>query len=135
LQVDDNGLEVLDRAQCLSLLSTVPVGRVGVSIRALPVVLPVNFVVVDEQVMFRTGAGTKLRAASDGAVVAFEADAYDEATRLGWSVLIQGVARVIDGAGGTGPGLEHLGAWGNGNVDDVVVVAATMITGRRILGG
>ena len=39
--VDRIGLEVLDRQTCLELLATAPIGRVGLSIEALPVVLPV----------------------------------------------------------------------------------------------
>lgn len=130
MQIDSNGLEVLDRATCLDLLATAPVGRVGVSIRALPVVLPVNFTVVDEHVVFRTGAGTKLRAATDGAVVAFEADGYDETTGVGWSVLIQDVAEVIDAA--EHAGIERFAVWGNRNADHLVTLATTTITGRRI---
>lgn len=57
-------VEKLTRAQCLELIATVPVGRIGVSIRALPVILPVNFVLVGENIVFRTIPGTKLDAAA-----------------------------------------------------------------------
>ena len=40
------GLEVLSREECLSLMATVSVGRLGVSIDALPAILPVNFVLL-----------------------------------------------------------------------------------------
>lgn len=43
-------------------------GWVGLSVSALPVVLPVSFIVDDGHVLFRTSEGTKLAAASGGAV-------------------------------------------------------------------
>lgn len=66
--------EVLSPNDCLNLLATVSVGRVGVTIDALPVVLPVNFSLLDRAVVFRTVPGTKLDAATAGMGVVFEAD-------------------------------------------------------------
>src|SRR5260370_33609798 len=45
--------------------------------------------------VLRTAAGSKLSAAEGRNVVAFEADDYDERTRSGWSVLVNGRARAI----------------------------------------
>lgn len=60
----DEGLEILDTGQCLALAATRPVGRVAVTVGALPAVFPVNYCLVDSRVYFRTGAGTKLDAAT-----------------------------------------------------------------------
>ena len=79
----------------MELLARCQVGRVGTSIGALPVILPVNYVVFDHGVLFRTAAGTKLDAAVRGIVVAFEADAYDPDGRAGWSVLLVGKASEV----------------------------------------
>jgi nitroimidazol reductase NimA-like FMN-containing flavoprotein (pyridoxamine 5'-phosphate oxidase superfamily) len=76
-------------------LRTVPLGRVGLNIRALPVVLPVSFVVVDGGIVFPSVDGTKLHTASAGAIVAFEADQYDPSGQNGWSVLLQGPASAV----------------------------------------
>ena len=75
----DEGLELLDEEQCRGLLESTQVGRVGVTIAGLPVILPVNYALVDGDVVFRAGEGTKLHAASGRAVIAFEVDAYDAA--------------------------------------------------------
>lgn len=91
-------LQKLSRAECLSLLPTVSVGRLGVSIQALPAILPVNFVLHDEEIILRSVAGTKLDAATAQAVVAFEADDYGPDGEWGWSVLVQGVAEEITDA-------------------------------------
>ena len=96
MEIDRNGLEVLERDVCLQLLAEATIGRVGVSQGALPVVLPVNFVLTEAGVVFRTRRGTKLDAAVDGAVVAFEADAFDPLFHSGWSVVVTGVAAVHD---------------------------------------
>ena len=65
---------------------------------------PVNYVVDQHSVLFRTDEGTKLDAASRGARVAFEVDGAEEATRTGWSVLVGG------GRGGHRPGRTRPGA-------------------------
>ena len=76
--------------ECLALLATVPVGRVGVTMNALPVVLPVNFAVLDGDIVFRTVEGTRFHAAAAGTVVAFEVDSYDPDGASGWSVVGSG---------------------------------------------
>ncbi|MGA8016838.1 MAG: pyridoxamine 5'-phosphate oxidase family protein [Candidatus Dormiibacterota bacterium] len=89
------GVRALSRTDCLDLLGTATVGRLGVSVQALPAILPVNFVLTGDRVVFRTVPGTKLDAALARAVVAFEADEYDAAGAWGWSVLVRGVAGEI----------------------------------------
>jgi nitroimidazol reductase NimA-like FMN-containing flavoprotein (pyridoxamine 5'-phosphate oxidase superfamily) len=93
--LDRNGLVILDRPECLARLRTALVGRIALSVGALPVVLPVNFAMLDDDVLIRTVPGSRLAAAASDAVVAFEADHVDPLGRSGWSVLIQGVASEI----------------------------------------
>ena len=92
--LDRNGLELLDRRECLDLLRVGGLGRLGLSIRALPVVLPVCYGLLGDDVVFRTGTGTKLAAAVDGAVVCFEADHFDPPNG-GWSVCVTGFVTPI----------------------------------------
>ncbi len=61
------GLELLTREQCLDYLRRGGIGRVGLTMHGLPVILPVSFVFVDGDAVFRTGEGTKLHAAADNA--------------------------------------------------------------------
>jgi nitroimidazol reductase NimA-like FMN-containing flavoprotein (pyridoxamine 5'-phosphate oxidase superfamily) len=88
--MDAPELSVLSRDECLRLLGGVAVGRVGLSIDALPVVLPVNFALFEEDIVFRTVEGTKFHAAAAGAVVAFEADSYEPGGTSGWGVVCSG---------------------------------------------
>jgi len=95
---DHAELEILPFDLCLRLLATVPVGRVGFLTDGEIVVLPVNFVMDGQDPVFRVAFGSKLSAAEGHAVVAFEADSYDERSRSGWSVLVNGRAQTVDDA-------------------------------------
>lgn len=136
MEVDRNGLEVLDRQECLRLLRTTTVGRVGLTTGALPTVLPVNFAVDGDRILIRTGPGSKLDAAIRNAVVAFEVDTFDPMYHSGWSVVVTGMTReVID------PGeLDRLASlpvprWaphGNGRL---VAISTDIVSGRRLAPG
>lgn len=93
--VDHAGLEILPFGMCLKLLAAVPVGRVSFFADGEIMVLPVNHVVDDQDVVFRTARGSKLSAAEGNDPVAFEADEYDAQARSGWSVLVHGRAEPV----------------------------------------
>jgi nitroimidazol reductase NimA-like FMN-containing flavoprotein (pyridoxamine 5'-phosphate oxidase superfamily) len=135
LETDDRvGLEILDRRECLRLLATVPVGRIGVSIGALPAILPVNFALVGDYIVIRTVPGTKLDAAVRRSVVAFEVDSYALDGSSGWSVLIQGIcSEVTDAAEREALARSGLQAWafGGGAADRFVRVEVSFVNGRR----
>ena len=50
---------------------------------ALPAAHPVTYLLDDEEVIFRTGAGSKLAAAARHHIVGFQADEIDPYTRTG----------------------------------------------------
>ena len=91
----DEGLELLDEPEVMRLLANCEVGRVGVTIGALPAIFPVNYRLIDGCVVFRSSPGSKLSAAANRAVVAFEVDDYNVADRSGWSVLAVGPSEVV----------------------------------------
>jgi len=93
---DHAGLEILPFDECLRLLASVPVGRVGFVADGEVVVLPVNHFVDGQSLIFRTAHGSKVSAAEGQDHVAFEADYFNEQTRSGWSVLVNGRAEVVD---------------------------------------
>ncbi|MFG2331120.1 helix-turn-helix domain-containing protein [Streptomyces sp. NPDC048604] len=143
----------LDAAACWELLDTHGVGRIARNTPDGPVVLPVNYLVTDGEVAFRStapggpvpagpavsgpapadaAAGT---AADADAELAFEADHIDEASGQGWSVLLVGPVRdVTDPAmverltarGGGGP-------WTGGEGSHWTLLVPRRVTGRRIL--
>lgn len=119
----------LDRDQCFALLRTVEVGRVGVTRTGrAPLVVPVNFVVDGDAVVFRTDTGTKLRAVAT-APIAFEADGIDPFRRQGWSVLLEGRAYEA-----THWEVGHLdiAPWAGGRRDHWVRLVPAEVTGRTI---
>jgi uncharacterized protein len=85
-------IRLLCRDECLDLLATVPIGRVAVSVGALPAIFPINFELDDDGVLFGAMADSRLAKATHGNIVAFQADAYDPIERSGWSVLGVGPA-------------------------------------------
>lgn len=131
--MDRHGLEVLSRERCLELLREVPVGRVGLSVDALPVVLPVNFVLAGDEIIFGTSEGKKARAARWETIVAFEADGWDPLGHTGWSVLVQGRARLLGSPGE----LERarslpLRAWAGVTEPRYVAIRTDLVNGRRL---
>lgn len=92
---DHAGLAVLTLEDCLRLLGSVPVGRIGFQADGEVVVLPVNHVVDGHGVAFRTAIGSKLSAAEGRSHVVFETDDYDAGRRAGWSVVVSGYAEAV----------------------------------------
>jgi nitroimidazol reductase NimA-like FMN-containing flavoprotein (pyridoxamine 5'-phosphate oxidase superfamily) len=133
MSVDRNGLQVLSRDECLDLLSQATLGRVAVSIAALPVVLPVHYGVFDGDVVFRTVEGTKLTGAVTNAVVAFEVDDIDDGG-VGWSVLVVGRAEIVDDPVERAAAEEAIPpSWLPVAADHVVRVRGDVVSGRRIV--
>lgn len=87
--------DALSDVQCRALLGTQVFGRVGITSGALPCILPVCYVYDEGAIVFRTGAGTKLRAAASDDVLAFQVDDYDRQSGRGWCVLVLGRASVL----------------------------------------
>ena len=93
-------LEELSESECWTLLRTVDVGRLATPTpRGGVDVFPVNHLVDQGSIVFRTAMGTKVSNAVDAAEVAFEADnaarTYDEQRDDPWSVVVHGVAELI----------------------------------------
>jgi len=123
----------LDRDACLRKLGDRGIGRVAVSINALPAILPVNYAMLDGDVVFRTGPGTKLDAAAAGVVVAFEIDQADPYLHAGWSVLVVGVARPITDARARALASRlPLTPWADGDRDTFVRLDTMLVSGREL---
>lgn len=132
---DEHGLEVLSREECLARLREHSVGRLAVVAGGRPEIFPVNYVLDGEAVVFRTDEGTKL-AAADRALVAFEIDEIDVATRTGWSVVVHGRAEEMTTFDGPvrERSLRELGVdpWAGGEKRHWVRIEPLSITGRRV---
>ena len=134
MTVDRNGLEVLDRPECLRLLASGTVGRIGVCTDGTgPLVLPVNYVLAGGEVVIGTAAGSGLSAALEHGVVALEVDDVDLSYEWGWSVLVRGRARALDDPAEVARAERlPLRSWGPGQRRRFTAIATTEVTGRRI---
>src|SRR5215204_5045287 len=132
---DRAGLYVLSRAEPLALLGSVANGRIAISSRSLPLILPVTFTIDDERILFSTWDGSTLSAATDGNIVAFQADEPCADEPPGWSVSVTGRANHLP--------LEALppefrmpsSHWGQVASMHGVEISTDVISGRRLPAG
>ena len=132
-------LQVLDEAECLRLISPGGVGRIAFVGSYDLTVLPVNYRLAGGAILFRTTPdGTTdedLRTGIDRGEyrVAFEVDHFDDDTREGWSVLVQGPAHHLDAddeqAAARQAGVEP---WAAGDRSHFIRITPVRVTGRRI---
>lgn len=128
--MSNSTIEVLDHAGCVALLSTVGIGRVVFTTRAMPAVRPVRFVVRDNAVWFPAQHCDAWLAGVLDAVVAFSVDDMSHDFATGWFVTVLGRAgevrdqRIIDE-------LAQLLPMRAG--DRCVRVAIESISGRRVI--
>jgi len=91
--------QVLSDEQCRLLLDRARVARLGFTHRALPVVLPVNVVVLDDDLILRTESSSLLAAAIAGDVACVGVDNFDRIDEAAWTVMATGrLAEVHDPA-------------------------------------
>jgi len=131
-------IDQLEKDECLRLIAPGGVGRIAYASRFGPAVLPVNYVLHDGSVVFRTTEDSPLdedlRTGITGAdyAVAFEIDAMDTVGRLGWSVLLQGPAHRLTGGDRVWAERSGVESWAPGDRDLFIQVIPTRVTGRRI---
>ncbi len=131
--IDAKGSTVLPPPECLRLLAVGAkedgIGRIGIATDQAPVIIPVNFTLLDGQVLVRVGTGF-LSQAAGGHLVAFEVDHIDSDTGTVWSVLVRGLATLVEA-----PNQTQLEAAGHPLVpepgDMVLILRPDVITGRR----
>ena len=118
--------------ECVDLLRTRSLGRLGYVAGGMPRILPFNFIFHQGSVVLRTGYGEVLDAVHLRHVV-FEVDDADTDTSSGWSVIVQGVAEEI----WRPEELDivrrlPLHPWAPGDRDHYIRILSSTISGRRI---
>ena len=131
--------EHLDETECLRLISPGGVGRLAYFGRYGPTVLPVNYVVHEGTIVFRTAHDSPtdedLRTGIADAEykVAFEIDELNPAAREGWSVLVQGSVHHVDTEAERASVLKAgVEPWAGGARELFLRIRPTRITGRRL---
>jgi nitroimidazol reductase NimA-like FMN-containing flavoprotein (pyridoxamine 5'-phosphate oxidase superfamily) len=96
--MEDAWLEELDPEACLNHLRSEPIGRLAIVVDEYPLVLPVNYRLVETSgltwVAVRTRPGNVIEQAP--ARAAFEIDGIDATRHRGWSVLVRGTLQHVD---------------------------------------
>ena len=121
--------------ECWQLLGTTTVGRLAFTTDAGIEILPLNFIVFERQIYYRTEAGSAIAELAEGRDdVAFEVDYHDDLNQSGWSVLVKGstaeaaateAARALASTG-------RLGPWAPGNRSLVIVLSPRTLSGRKV---
>jgi nitroimidazol reductase NimA-like FMN-containing flavoprotein (pyridoxamine 5'-phosphate oxidase superfamily) len=126
-------LKALSPTECFDLLEPGGIGRVGIAAADGVVILPVNYAVEGQAIIYRTAPDTLL-AVHVNTQVSFEVDQCDETLREGWSVLVQGHAHEVtdDHQVKQLEDTTRLKPWAPGARDVYVRLAPTEISGRRI---
>lgn len=128
-------LNVLTTDECLALLRKSRVGRLVYLDDLGPVAVPVNFALIDGDVVFRVSGGTN-QAAMNQPSVAFEVDHIQDDERSGWSVIVRGkgqevplheVPQLLRDSAGNFPA-----PWANGVHNVWLRITPEKVTGRRL---
>ncbi|GAA1615561.1 pyridoxamine 5'-phosphate oxidase family protein [Kribbella sancticallisti] len=122
----------LDPAEAFELLAGAGYGRIVFSHHALPAIRPVNHFVSDGQIIIRSRLSATVAGAT-GTVVAYEADDLDPLRRLGWSVVVTGIARTIDDPARVARYEQALRPWVELPMDVVIAIQPEIITGYRLV--
>ena len=101
------------RSECLELLALAPRGRVALSDRALPIIVPVSYRLVGDAIEIEATGRMLTNAGANGHIVCFEADSSD--ADEGWSVVVIG----------------KLMASTSAEFDPTLRLVTTMMNGRR----
>lgn len=122
--------------ESMQRLGSVSIGRVVFTRRALPAIRPVNHIVDGGQVIIRSHEGSAIVTATSGGrgtVVAYEADQIDPHSRTGWSVVVTGLARVVDEPERAARYRDALRPWLAGEMDNVISIDAQVVTGFELV--
>ena len=131
----ENPIEQLAESACLELLRGHHFGRVAFIEQAdgPPAIMPVNYLMRGEVVVFRTDPNSKLGQAVRSTTATFEIDGIDERERTGWSVVVSGRAeQVVDPTELDELRQTPLLPWAPGDRSQYVRITPELVTGRCI---
>lgn len=131
---DDFRIEQMSTQECWAVLDRERFGRLAVAVQGEPDIFPINFLVDNGTLLMRTAAGTKLTELVINAAVAVEADGRDGDEA--WSVIVKGLARMVDSFSETYADDEkHLETWLPSDKPIYVEITVRDISGRRFYRG
>lgn len=126
----------LDTLECRRLLASGAVGRLGYNAPGGSRIVPVNYTLLPDAVVFRTTVTGEIAEHGLGRPVAFEVDDVDLFLRSGWSVLVTAELVELSGDAVRLLSVQETGQpWASGDRSLFCSVSLTGVTGRRVLAG
>ena len=126
-------LEEIPTEECVNLLRSGVVGRIGIVYNDRPLVLPVNYRVIDVGsqvwIIIRTRTGNVIDRA--GPAVALEVDGVDVAHERGWSVMVAGGLYHVD-VSEEPSNWSEAHSWIVEDRESWLIIKPDSITGRRL---
>lgn len=118
---------ILSSEQCWELLRSAELGRLAFRLADEVHLVPINYAVVDERILFRTAEGDKLLGVTMHPEVVFEIDSRD--AEQAHSVIVRGMARRLE------EDEEHevddlLRSWVSTPKYNIVEITPTRVSGR-----
>lgn len=129
---EDRVLREIGWHEAMHRLASVSLGRIAFTERALPAIRPVNHIVHDGAIIIRSHEGASIVALADrgrGTVVAYEADEIDPVTHRGWSVVVTGIARIVDDPAEADPFAALLHPWVAATMNHVIRISPEIVSG------
>ena len=122
----------LDRAEALRLLAAKKVGRLAFVNDGRPTVMPMNFTLAGDRIVFRTLAhGSGARAVANP--VAFEVDDIDDFLEAGWSVVVTGRAELLSEEELARLRGDAPATWAEGPRTLFVSIGVEQVSGRQLI--
>ncbi len=124
----------IDPDDCIALLATTDLGRVGLTIDALPAIRPIRYAIQGNHLVFRAARPSRLQRAAAGQIVAFQADHGGAESGVGWTVHVLGQCNeIISEREIEQLELLPLPSWHRGNGSDAwMQLSLERISGERI---
>ncbi|HBO54755.1 pyridoxamine 5'-phosphate oxidase family protein [Janibacter terrae] len=120
----------MSRDECWQELRGHEFGRLAFHLAGEVHIVPINYAIDREVLLFRTAQGNKLLGVVMQSDVAFEIDGYDSAQA--WSVVVRGRARVLESTDDRERAeASRLRSWVPTDKDVFVEIAPEEISGRR----
>jgi hypothetical protein len=154
MNISPRKIGAMTRSEALSLLAGVSMGRIVFTENAMPAVRPASHLVESGVIVVRSHDGSAVvpaagdrivvpaarvpgadpdKALEHGTVVAYEADAIDIDSRLGWSVVVTGTAEPVTDPGDIARYAAALPPWTAAGEGQLIRVDPGIVTGYRLL--
>ncbi len=92
--IQNDVVSEMSAEECWDLLTACELGRLALTVGGEADIFPVNYIVHERRLLFRTAPGSKLAELSANPRVAFEVDQHDDSTAA--SVVLKGIAERLE---------------------------------------